>query len=61
MARCVAVGSQPVSVMIAVSPSDILNPVSLLSRIMCRKNTIFGASTFGSPAYTIGQSIQVGG
>ena len=44
------IGSQPVSVMIAVSPSDMLNPVSLLSRIMCRKNTMFGASTCGSPA-----------
>jgi hypothetical protein len=44
------IGSQPASVMIAVSPSDMLNPVSLLSRIMCRKNNMFGASTCGSPA-----------
>ena len=44
------IGSQPASVMIAVSPSDMLNPVSLLSRIMCRKNTMFGARTCGSPA-----------
>ena len=44
------IGSQPVSVMIAVSPTDMLNPVSLLSKIMCRKNTMFGASTCGSPA-----------
>ena len=44
------IGSQPVSVMIAVSPSDMLSPVSLLSRIMCRKNTMFGASTCELPA-----------
>src|SRR5262249_39917088 len=44
------IGSQLVSVTIAVSPSDIERPVSLLSRIMCRKNTMFGANTCGSPA-----------
>jgi len=60
-ARRVADRSQLVSVMISVSPNDMLNPVSLSSRIMCRKNTMFGASTCGSPANTIGQSIQVGG
>ena len=36
------IGSQPVSVMIAVSPTDMLNPVSLLSKIMCRKKTVRG-------------------
>ena len=36
------IGSQPVSVMIAVSPTDMLNPVSLLGKIMCRKKTVRG-------------------
>ena len=44
------IGSQAVSVMIAVSPTDMLNPVSLLGKIMSRKNAMFGASTCGSPA-----------
>ena len=44
------IGSQPVSVTIAVSPSDMLSPVSLLSRIMCRKNTMLGAKTCGLDA-----------
>jgi hypothetical protein len=37
-------------VTIAVSPSDMPRPVLLFNRIMCRKNTMSGANTCGSPA-----------
>jgi hypothetical protein len=55
MARCVADPPQPVSLMITVSPSDMLRRVSLLSRIICRKTTVFGACTCISSAYATGQ------
>jgi hypothetical protein len=55
MARCVADPPQPVSLMIAVSPSDMLSRVSLLNRIMCRKTTVFSACTCISSAYATGQ------
>lgn len=52
--------SHPESVTCTVWPSVMAFPLSLLTKIMCRKITMSGRMMTGFPVYSIGVSIHVG-